>query len=97
MSSNINQIRYLDKKMVYNEYTNVLTDTIFAEIISSSIYLIKYNCDIGPSVTFIELYSEVPADMKWCIYWNQIRYHHFWKHVQRGSNKYMILLDMTIR
>ena len=52
------------QKMVYNEYTNGMTDTIFAEIISSSIYLIKYNCNIGPSVTFIELYSEVPADMK---------------------------------
>ena len=29
------------QKMVYNEYTNGMTDTIFAEIISSSIYLIK--------------------------------------------------------
>ena len=41
-----------------------MTDTIFAEIIRSSIYLIKYNCNIGHSVAFIELYSEVPADMK---------------------------------
>ena len=58
MSSNINQIRYLAKNHQWYDRH------IFAEIISSSVYLIKYNCNIGPSVTFIELYSEVPADMK---------------------------------